>query len=1340
MIRLNKLFLGALCTIVLSSIFFAPHNVSAYSASISTDSNVTLNLSPTGDGTGIQSSPIRIQSDCRAGYNLSIATSENSTLYEGGDNTKTATFTAVDGTSALSSSNNTNKWGYTLTNNATSSTVFSPLSTTQSVLKTSSQTASLDSDIDDSFNIYYGAKTDNTVTSGSYQMGNNGTIVYYFTMDTSCTQYTVSFNANGGTGTITNQGIQTGEPTKLTSAESLTAPVGGSYTDANNNTITGDPDKLWTFWGWNTSIDGTGDWYKDKEAVEDLVTAGSTITLYAQWAQPTLADLTTTTPTGTEKTIDHNTMQDMNAAACFNSDITTAENAPAIILLDYRGKVITDNPGTTEQPEQYNVSKLADGLCWMTTNLNLGRTTGGPNNDGTVTLTSDDTDLLADTSFTLPASTTTSNTTNTDATIRTTNTSGNNDNGTYYSWAAAVANTTSTSSSPTTSICPKNWDLPTSSQYTNLNTKSSYSSTNQTTLAPSSFLIDGGFTNGATFYQTNYSHYWTNTSNTATAAYGARVNGTTIATSASTGTTYGGNKYYRKNIRCVASMGTATINYNANNNSGSTSTQSTEIAGGSLAPNNLFPAETNKQFKEWNTAANGTGTSYPAGVTALSTGLLPGQTLELYAIWDDIYYISFNANESSVGETSGSATGTMANQTVVTGNATAIKTSTFALSGYLFYGWNTQADGNGTLYSDGQKVTNLTSAGNTVTLYAIWVKGAYLDTGSNVNQKLKRLAGNGSAIFYTQDTSITGIVRSNALPNDFTPSAENTISHSSSIYPIYAWYDSTNTTIYFYSEATSILMNKNSSDLFREMRALSDLSVISTWDTIKVTDMSDMFNFVDYNATTFTLDLSSWNTSSVTDMSAMFTETGYSATTFTLDLSTWNTSNVISMAGMFNGAGYSATTWSIGNLSFWDTSSVTQMSSMFNRAGYHVSAFTLDISLWNTSNVIRMDGMFSGAGNFSSSFILDLSSWDTSSVTRMDTMFYSAGYSATTWSIGDLSSWNTTNVTNMKYMFASAGCSSSTWSIGDLSSWDTSSVTTMESMFSHVGYSASTFTLDLSSWNVSSVTNMKHMFYRAGYNAYSASTFTLDLSSWDTSSVTTMEGMFYEAGYNAPTFTLDLSSWDVSSVADISYSSEMFYYVGYYTSTLVLDLSSWNTSNVTSLYGMFYAVGYYASTFSLDLSSWDVSSMTDMSWAFQYAGCYASTWSIDGLSSWDTSNVTNMSGMFHGAGYNVPTFAFDLSSWNTSSVTDMSYAFQYAGYNASTFSLDLSSWDVTSVTDMSNMFSDAGPSATTWSITIPKTNDGTDSGPISNTTSNLYGSTTSVTATPPSGKSFTLAN
>jgi hypothetical protein len=39
-----------------------------------------------------------------------------------------------------------------------------------------------------------------------------------------------------------------------------------------------------------------------------------------------------------------------------------------------------------------------------------------------------------------------------------------------------------------------------------------------------------------------------------------------------------------------------------------------------------------KRFKEWNTAADGKGTSYKAGATVT----MPGNSITLYAIWEDI--------------------------------------------------------------------------------------------------------------------------------------------------------------------------------------------------------------------------------------------------------------------------------------------------------------------------------------------------------------------------------------------------------------------------------------------------------------------------------------------------------------------------------------------------------------------------------------------------------------------------------------------------------------------------------------------------------------------------------
>lgn len=717
-------------------VFGASNEVLAYTASITTNNNVTMDVSPASGGVSIQTESINVVSDCRNGYNLSIATPAGSDLYryDNGTQASTASFTAVDGTSALSSDNNINKWGYTLADNPTGSMVFSPLSATSVALKTSTETASPSSDINDTFNINYGVKVDNSIAPGSYQMANQGAIVYYLTMDTACTQYMVSFNANGGTGTMVDQPLQEGEPDKINPVD-FVAPAGASYTDADNNTITGDADKLWLFWGWNTRADGTGDWYKDNEEVLNISSVGSTAIFYAQWRQATLSDMTAGTPTGTEKVINHNLMQDMRPEICYNSDITTAANAPAATLLDYRGKVTTgDNP---EAPEQYTVSKLPDGLCWMTTNLNLGRNdSAGPNNNGAIKLTSEDSDLPADTTFTLPKSTTTSSTSATAARIRTTNSSGNNNNGTYYSWAAAVASTVSTTSSPITSICPKNWDLPSNDQYSNLASKSSYSSSNSPMNAPSSFLA-GRFTNGASFYPTSYDYgfYWSNTSNSSSLAYGARVTTSALTTNASTGTTYGGDKYYEKNVRCIASQGTVTVYYDGNGTAeypvtGSVAPQENVEINSSSVQSGDGLSRAGWAFTGWNTAPDGSGTTVAVGAS-FSALLKPSEVVTLYAQWTPQYTITYINNCMSWASSDTNCTATTSATTSTqkinlnasgNGSGTLEAYNKFILTGWKIKEWTTNADGTGTAYpvSSTYRVTGA-GAGDGITLYAHWV-------------------------------------------------------------------------------------------------------------------------------------------------------------------------------------------------------------------------------------------------------------------------------------------------------------------------------------------------------------------------------------------------------------------------------------------------------------------------------------------------------------------------------------------------------------------------------------------------------------------------------------------
>ncbi len=1297
-------FVFAFVLLAISSVLyitFTSSPVSAYTASLSTSGTVTTNVTPNTEGDksiSINQDSVNVITDCRAGYNLTISSSvTDRNLYKDGNsanNTSGQYFTPVNGTAQLN--NTTNQYGYSLTAN-TESGVFTPLPlpSAPTFIKTPSQTAS-QTDINDDIPVYYGVSAANTLNPGLYKLANSGTVLYQLTLDESCMAFTINFNANGGTGTMTNQDITVSTPTNL-NANSFTAPAyGQSYQNAAGTTIPATAYTYWSFNGWNTRADGTGTAYTDEEQVTDLANSGETITLYAQWKGTETMRVNfngnglefdngaTSNTVGYYNGCGQGVIHKNSHTSNINDDGTQIGTTKYDNNLATKDVITIPGASTLHAAITYGTEAGYDYLYVfqgeytgsVTRNMSAGQLAtyvGGSNTTTTVTL-----DIPGDTATFAFYS---------------------DGSGQYYGYYADIVGYDSNGDEVEGQVCTREL------------LSGEYKEPNVGTLR--------------TFYG------WSEDQSATTADYASAndVLKKLLGNNSETKTLYA---VWRNNL---------TINYNANGGTGTTSSQTVAAGETIKLKSNGFTAPTNKQFRNWNTASDGSGTSYSASSNFTAPASVNyNQTLTLYAIWDDVYYISFNANESSVGATSGSATGTMTNQTVVRDKATNIKTSTFALTGYIFLGWNTKADGTGTFYSDGQKVTNLTATGNTITLYAVWSDGAYLDTGQNVNQKLKRLAGNSSADLTTQDNTITAIVRSNSLPNGFTPATENTISDSTSPYPIYAWYDSANTTIYYYSEATDIIMNKTSRTFFQQMRVLSNLSTISTWDTSKVTDMFNMFYYTGYSATTFTLDLSSWNTSSVTSMRQMFYSAGYNATTFTLDLSSWNTSSVANMQFMFSSAGEKATTWSVGDLSSWDTSSVTDMSTMFSYAGRSATTFTLDLSSWDTSSVTGMGNMFSYAGyNATTWSIGDLSDWDTSSVTGMGNMFSNAGYNATTWSIGDLSDWDTSSVTGMGSMFSSAGYSASSFTL-DLSSWNTSKVTNMSYMFNSAGYNATTWSIgNLSSWNTSNVTDMSNMFYSAGRSATNWSIG--NLSNWNTSRVRTMQGMFFWAGGSSTTWSIgDLSNWDTSNVTNMK---QVFSCAGYNATTWSIgDLSSWNTSSATSLEELFDHAGYNATTWSIgDLSNWDTSNVTIMYGVFSYAGYSATTWSVGNLSSWNTSRVVNMSRMFHKVGYNATTFSLDLSSWDTSGVTNMSGMFFDTGRHATTFTLNLSNWNTSSVTNIADMFGSAtGYYATTWSVTIPKTNNGTASGPITNTTSNLYGNTTSVTATPPSGRSFTIAN
>ena len=276
---------GLVLVVVGSMVLVNNTSATSHTLTLSSSGAQNINITATSN-TAISSDSISVATTCRYGYNLVSSTSVNdNNLYLNGDASNNASgtfFSPSDGTTILS--NATNTWGYYYNANSavapTASSVFSPVPAlgNTATIKTPLTTPA-SADISDSFDIYYGVSASAGLATGTYKMipdtnnnNNDGTIIYYATMADACSQYTVNFsptsvfegNTLSGTGTMNDQAIYEGVATQLT-ANGFTAPSG------------------YYFAGWNTQDDGSGTQYTNSQQVTDLVSVGSTITLYAMW-------------------------------------------------------------------------------------------------------------------------------------------------------------------------------------------------------------------------------------------------------------------------------------------------------------------------------------------------------------------------------------------------------------------------------------------------------------------------------------------------------------------------------------------------------------------------------------------------------------------------------------------------------------------------------------------------------------------------------------------------------------------------------------------------------------------------------------------------------------------------------------------------------------------------------------------------------------------------------------------------------------------------------------------------------------------------------------------------
>ena len=162
-----------------------------------------------------------------------------------------------------------------------------------------------------------------------------------------------------------------------------------------------------------------------------------------------------------------------------------------------------------------------------------------------------------------------------------------------------------------------------------------------------------------------------------------------------------------------------TVQFDGNSaDGGSTSDQSmTYDTAADLTLNGY--SKTGYTFTSWNTQSDGGGTVYTDAQNVVNLTAVEGETVTLYAQWRaNSYTIRFDGNTADGGDTS--------DQSMTYDTAANLTVNGYTKTGYTFTGWNTQTDGKGTAYTDGQNVINLTPAeGETVTLYAQWRANTY---------------------------------------------------------------------------------------------------------------------------------------------------------------------------------------------------------------------------------------------------------------------------------------------------------------------------------------------------------------------------------------------------------------------------------------------------------------------------------------------------------------------------------------------------------------------------------------------------------------------------------------
>ncbi|MCR5832952.1 MAG: BspA family leucine-rich repeat surface protein [Candidatus Saccharibacteria bacterium] len=724
-----------------------------------------------------------------------------------------------------------------------------------------------------------------------------------------------------------------------------------------------------------------------------------------------------------------------------------------------------------------------------------------------------------------------------------------------------------------------------------------------------------------------------------------------------------------------------TVIYDKNSNEATGTMASQEIAYG--VPENLLAngfARTGYTFMGWNTEANGTGDHYDDQQRVINLDI--DGTVNLYAEWRaNTYEIAFDKNAVE-------ATGEMANLEMHYDTAANLTVNIYERAGYTFGGWNSQADGLGQDYTDGQQVNNLTTEANaTVTLYAKWNPTQYTivfhansDNVDNPNVMSPQV------VTYDVDTQLspsaytwwkhkllgwTTNADGTGVEYEDKATVRNLNANSGEVH-LYGKWRETDATF----ETGSFVKAKFTQLVEEEGHTLEDVTAVRRFNgtpaqanltddnIISVSDSVDpIYTWYDKDTTTIYW----WTEDSVPTMNvnakSMFS--GFANATV-IDVANINTGDTVNMSGMFTGDSKVEYL----DLTGFDTSKVQDMSYMFK--GVNVAKFST--ASFDTENVTTFYETFSGVGDNPEMETLDLTNFSFAKVKTAYQMFIGSKSKYI-----KFANFDAPELTAATRMF---GSSYNLISVDFGTSANLPILSNMQGMFE---YCNKLEVVDFSKFSTPSLTNMANLF--AGDSSLASITFgpnfdtskvgsmgslfsglpveELDLSMFDTTNTKNMANMFRSSGVKRITFGPNFKAQEVTNMSNMFFWSKIE----------ELDLSTFTPTKVEDFSSMFE--GAHQLT-SLNLGSGFVTtSAKNMARMF----CRTEVSSLD-LSSFNTSNVVSMSGMFQEAKAETITFG---ANFVTTNVTDMSGMFSTSGVKV----LDLTTFNTANVTDMTQMFRDA---------------------------------------------------